>query len=128
MITLSAVIGIVKYAGKREDEDMNHVIVEWAPFELSEGVDESVLLEASAELQREFLSHQTGFIRRELLKKDEGQFVDIVWWKSLEDAERAMKNASESASCGKYFQLMAAAEHIDPGAGVAHFTSLKTYE
>ena len=33
--------------------------------------------------------------------------VDLVWWDSMEAAERAMENASKSQTCAAYFALMA---------------------
>lgn len=104
------------------------IIVEWAPFELAEGVDEATLLAASEALQAEFISQQSGFISRELLKGQANQWVDIVYWNSLEEAEQAAQNAANSPVCFKYFQLMVGADHADPGAGVLHFEQVKTYQ
>jgi hypothetical protein len=54
-------------------------------------------------------------------------WVDLVYWKSREDAEQAVKNAANSAVCRNYFQRMLAADHEDPGAGVLHLERIKTY-
>jgi hypothetical protein len=104
-----------------------NVIVEWAPFELAEGFDEKALLQASEVLQKEFLSKQKGFIWRELLKGENNQWVDLVYWKSREDAEQAVKNAANSLVCRGYFQCMLAADHDNPGAGVLHLERIETY-
>lgn len=101
--------------------------VEWAPFQLAEGVDETALLAASESLQSEFVSKQSGFIKRELVKAKDNQWVDIVYWNSLEEAERAAKNAMNSPICLKYFELMVGADPNDPSAGVMHFEVVKTY-
>lgn len=105
-----------------------NMIVEWAPFELAEGFDEKMLLQASKALQKDFLSKQKGFIRRELLRGKGKQWVDLVYWQSRDDAEQAVKNAAESAVCRNYFQCMLAADHDDPGAGVLHLERIETYE
>jgi len=104
------------------------VTVEWAPFRLAEGVDEAALLAASAALQSEFVSKQNGFIKRELVKANDNQWVDIVYWNSLEDAEQAAKNAMNSPVCFKYFELMVGADPDDPSAGVLHFEVVETYQ
>jgi hypothetical protein len=52
--------------------------IEWAPFRLADGIDETTLLTASEALQREFISQQRGFIRRELLKGQANQWFDPV--------------------------------------------------
>ena len=103
-----------------------NVIVEWAPFELAEGVDEATLLAASEALQTGFLSQQRGFIHRELLKGQANQWADAVYWNSLEEAEQAAQNAANSPICYRYFTLMDA-DHTDPGAGVLHFQRVKSY-
>jgi len=107
----------------------NHknLTVEWAPFQLIEGVDETALLAASEALQSEFLSKQSGFIKRELVKAKDNQWVDIVYWNSLAEAEQAAANAANSPVCFKYFALMVGADHADPGAGVLHLEVAKSY-
>lgn len=104
-----------------------NVIIEWAPFELAEGFDEKTLLQASEALQKDFLSKQKGYIRRELLKGKNNQWVDLVYWESREDAEQAAKNAAQSAACRNYFQCMLAADHDNPSGGVLHFERIETY-
>jgi hypothetical protein len=102
--------------------------IEWAPFRLAPGVDEAAFLKASSELQTEFVSKQRGFIKRELLKGKDNQWVDIIYWRSREEAEQAGKNAMNSAICQKYFSLMASFDQNDPNAGVFHFEQVKAYQ
>lgn len=91
---------------------MNNVTVEWAPFTLKEGVDESKLLEAAETLQKEFLSKQEGFLKRELLKGKANRWADILHWNTKEAAEKAMGNAMNSSVCHSYFQFMADATEM----------------
>ena len=106
---------------------MANVTIEWAPFRLVDSADEARLVRASDALQAGFLSRQPGFLRRELLKGQDGQWVDLVYWESEEAAARAMQEAASSPACFEYFQLMVSADHADPGAGVLHFEKKKTY-
>ncbi len=101
--------------------------VEWAEFRLAAGVTEAALREASDRLQTAFLREQEGFIRRELLKGENGRWVDVVYWKDREAAEAAVNNAGNSPVCMAYFQLMAGENHHTPGEGVLHFQRVKTY-
>jgi hypothetical protein len=57
---------------------MTEAVVEWAPFRMKLGVDETALLRSSEELQMQFLAKQRGFIRRELLRGGDGNYVDLV--------------------------------------------------
>jgi heme-degrading monooxygenase HmoA len=75
------------------------IVVEWAPFQIAEGTDETKLLRASEALQSEFLSKQKGFLRRELLHGPGQQWVDLVYWESREAAEVAAQNAANSPVC-----------------------------
>jgi hypothetical protein len=106
----------------------HNVVIEWAPFTVKPGVDAAELIAASEALQNDFLSQQRGFIRRELLKGQNGQWVDLAVWESRDAADHAVKNAAESPVCFQYFQLMADADHDDPGAGVLHFERKRVYE
>lgn len=106
----------------------HNVVVEWAPFEVRPGVDEVELIAASEALQDDFLSHQRGFIRRELLKGLNGHWVDLAIWESRDAADQAVRNAAESPACFRYFQLMADAGHDDPGAGVLLLERMRVYE
>jgi hypothetical protein len=106
---------------------MSEIVVELAPFTLAEGADETALMHASEALQSGFLSTQPGFIRRDLLKGPDRQWIDLVYWESREAAERAMANAANSPVCFQYFQLMAGVEHSDPGGGVSLLGLRRTY-
>lgn len=105
---------------------MTRHVVEWAPFNLRDGIEEAELMQRSARLQTEFLARQGGFIRRELLKAADGGYVDLVWWESMEAAQAAMTAAAANPACESYFAVMGA-DHGDPGAGVLTFRSVKVY-
>lgn len=106
---------------------MDELTVEWAPFELAEGVTEQELLDASAALQLDFLNAQDGFMRRELLHAGDRRWCDLVYWRSAESAERATRNAAASPVCFRYFRLMVGADAAEPGAGVRHFARRRMY-
>ena len=103
------------------------VVVEWAPFRLADGVDEGALLEASAALQRDFLRHQPGFLRRELLRAAGGGWVDLVFWASQDAADAVVPAIAASPACHAYFRLMVGADPADPAAGVQHLRRVRVY-
>ena len=104
------------------------VVIEWAPFRLADGVSESDLLRASDDLQAGFLANQPGFLRRDLLRGSDGQWVDLIYWADAASADRIMQIAMESRACLAYFRLMAGADGPDLAAGVLHYRRLKAYE
>jgi hypothetical protein len=46
--------------------------------------------------QREFLSKQKGFIKRDLARVADGQWADVIYWESRESVEQTMQNAPEN--------------------------------
>ena len=102
-------------------------VVEWAPFRVKPGVDDTVLLEASEALQRDFLAHQPGFIKRELLRGAEGQWVDLVYWRDEASAMAVIPAIADSAACQAYFHLMEGMDSADPAAGVLHLQRVRSY-
>ena len=102
-------------------------VVEWAPFRVREGVSEAALLEASEALQRDFLAGQRGFVRRELLRGKDGQWVDLVYWENEETATAVIQAAAASPVCHAYFHLMEGGDGMDPGVGVSHLERIRAY-
>lgn len=104
------------------------VVIEWAPFRLAPGVTEAALLEASESIQRDFLERQPGYVRRELLRGDDGRWVDLVVWRDEATAQAAMEAAGTSETCGAYFQLMTGLDSPDPASGLLHLRRVRAYE
>lgn len=106
---------------------MEKMIIELAPFKITAGTSEKSLLEASTALQREFLAQQSGFVKRELLRSGENEWLDIVYWRDHDSAHQAMQRAMESPACHRYFQLMVSEDHRNPGNGVKHYERISEY-
>jgi hypothetical protein len=102
-------------------------VVEWAPFRLKPGVDDETLIERSERLQQEFLSRQQGFVRRELLKGDDGGWVDLVYWADQASADAIMSALGNSDAASAYFAVMIGADPADPSGGVSHFQQVRAY-
>lgn len=113
---------------QEKDSKTSKLVIEWAEFELIEGVSEETLLKASEEVQNTFLKNQKGFVKRELLKGANNTWVDLVYWESMEDAQRAVKNVANSPACLAYFQLMVSVDPDHPEAGIEHYEQWKTYD
>jgi hypothetical protein len=105
---------------------MQTTIVETARIRLRDGATEADLIAASDRFQGAFLNGQPGFLRRELLKLDDSDFLDLVHWADRQAADRVMEAAMASDQCRAYFALMDM-DAADPGAGVRHYASLAVY-
>jgi hypothetical protein len=81
-------------------------VIEWAEFQLKEGVSITQCLEASSHMQTNFLDDQPGFVHRSTVQLDQHTFADVVTWASQADADNAMQTAVAYPSCVKYFSLL----------------------
>ena len=104
---------------------MRHV-VETAAFRVRDGITEDQLAAASAAFQRQFLDRQPGFVRRELLKLNDREYLDLVHWRSANDAAEVLEQAANSAACQQYFSVMDQASS-ELGDGVTHYESVASY-
>jgi hypothetical protein len=108
-----------------EKTAMNNAVIEWAPFKVKPGIDEKTLLKLSEGLQEGFLAKQKGYRKRELIREEDGQYVDIVWWASIADAEAAMQHIADSPACNAYFAAMD--NPMDPDTAPKHFRVVREY-
>ena len=96
-----------------------------APIKIAKGKTEADLLQASEQFQQGFARHQPGILRRELIRKAEGEYLDIVQFRSAEDAQDVMEKEQESEACHAFFSVMDLSdmkeEHMLP------YPSLATY-
>jgi hypothetical protein len=105
----------------------NELAIELAPFKVAAGVNTAALLKASERLERDFLAKADGYLGRALVQKDANTWADIVFWRSAEDASKAMWDAASSEACRSYFSCMAEEDDRDPAKAVTVYRSLKTY-
>ena len=78
------------------------MITEIVIFRLKDGADPDQFLAEAANTQT-FASSQPGFLNRKLHRGEDGkQWVDIVRWQSLEEANKAGEAYLVSPSCAKF--------------------------
>ncbi len=107
---------------------MTNPITVIASIKLAAGKTEADLLAASDRFQKEFANDQPGLICRELVRKSDGEYLDIVRFRSMDDAEVVMEKEKESAACLAFFSVMDMnAETSNTSGGVEFYQSLATY-
>ncbi len=107
---------------------MTNPITVLAPIKLAAGKTEADLLAASDRFQKEFANDQPGLIRRELVRKIDGEYLDIVQFRSMEDAKDTIEKEKESAACHAFFSIMDMdMDTTDASNGVEFYQSLVTY-
>lgn len=85
---------------------MTNPVTILAPIKLAKGKNETDLILASDLFQKNFVNEQKGVLRRELVKTGEGEYIDIVQFRSAEDAQDVMKRELESEACHAFFEIM----------------------
>lgn len=98
-----------------------------APIKLATGVTEDQLLAASAEFQRDFVSKEPGVLRRELVRKGDGTYIDIVRFRSAEDYADVTEKEMKSPVCAKFFGLMDMSTAEEDMAAMEAMVSLEVY-
>ena len=105
---------------------MTNPITVLAPIKLAAGKTEADLLAASDRFQKEFADAQPGLIRRELVRTGDGKYLDIVQFRSLEDAKAIIEKEKESAACHAFFSVMDL-DAADASGNIDFYPSLATY-
>ena len=103
------------------------VTVEWAPFIKVQGIDDHALIAAADVVNAAFLTKQNGFIGRELVKKSDTEYADILHWRTKADAQFAGEKVFNCVPCGGYFALMDMEASARAGAGFSHYEVLKKW-
>ena len=62
--------------------------VEVVLFRAKAGISDEQVLHGSAQIQQ-WLESAAGYLKREVSKGDDGQWVDIVHWRTLTEAQQA---------------------------------------
>lgn len=102
--------------------------VQLAPIRLNPGVDEQTLLRESDAFQLNFVSKQRGILKRLLLKGKDGNYADLVFFESKDDADRVAQVETTSQECLEFFKIMQPPDESLPDMGVLSFAHVKTYE
>ena len=81
-------------------------VLELVVFKLRDGASREQLL-ATVDGVSDWISRQPGFISRELVHDGEGdRWIDVVWWRSMDEARTAAELAMSSESCAPMFGLI----------------------
>ncbi len=123
-ILIGLAISLVSIISSAEDG----IIVEWAPFVKASGVTDKNLIMAASKVNSEFLAIQPGFIKRELVKKSEIEYADIVYWSTQEKAVAAANKVEQCAVCAEYFALMDMKASEKSGAGFSYYSIIKAWK
>jgi hypothetical protein len=63
-------------------------------YRLAENITQEHLIKVASRIVNEWMKNQTGFIKWEIHKDNNGGFTDIVYWKSEKDEAAELKMAN----------------------------------
>lgn len=98
------------------------MIIELAQFKTKDGINDAEILASSQETHSGFLVKQKGYVSRELLRSSEGEWVDIVRWETMEDAQTAMNNFMGNPSTKRFVEII-----DDSSIKMLHLEVVKKY-
>ena len=100
--------------------------IEWAPFIKVTNVTDEKLVKAADTVNSDFLIKQEGFMKRELIKKNDTEYADVIYWKTKTDAVAAGKKVNTCVKCNEYFKLMEMDSKA--GEGFSHYIIIKSWK
>ncbi len=81
-------------------------VLELVVFNLRAGTSRDEFL-ATVDAVSSWIAEQPGFVSRSLVEDREGgRWLDVVWWRSMEEARAAAERAMSSESCAPMFGLI----------------------
>lgn len=72
-------------------------------YELAENVTKEHLIAVAKQVVDSWMKFQSGFIRWEITENKDGSLIDIVYWKTKEDAKQAEKDMVNIPDAGEWF-------------------------
>lgn len=103
---------------------MNQILTVFARFRLAPGKTEQDLIAASDVFERDFVSQHPGVLRRELVRKGDGHYMDVVQFRSQKDMDSVMEAERTSPVCHAFFAVM---DMSEGDAAVEVCASVATY-
>lgn len=106
VFAITLIVGMSSCSNAQNSRQMTEITtVELTSFKLIEGADEAKFIEAANQMQSTFLNEQEGFVKRTLVKGENG-WTDIVYWKSPQAMQNAMKKAEASPEVAPFMQMI----------------------
>jgi hypothetical protein len=106
----------------------NALCIVLAPIRLRDGIDEATLTKASDAFHRDFVAKQDGILKRMLMRGADGDYADLVFFASEDDAARIAKLEESSPECHAFFSIMKMEDAGLPELRIRSFRHIKTYE
>lgn len=84
---------------------MTNQVIEVVQFKLNKGVKDKEFLSANKDIEK-FISSLKGFVSRRLAQKEGGVWIDVVEWKTMEDAKIAAEKFMYAKEVEKFIMMI----------------------
>jgi heme-degrading monooxygenase HmoA len=85
---------------------MPKVVIEMTQFRLVNDVADQEFLREAEQVQHVFLEKQPGYIDRELLKDEAGEWVDLLHWETAAQARAAAQAMLQEPTCQGFIAMI----------------------
>jgi len=86
------------------------MVIETTTFRLADGVNEAAYLEFDEAVRTGFLYHQPGIVRATTARGDDGDWIVVVFWASIEHADAALDAGTSDGTMQRFMKLVDRAE------------------
>ena len=100
----------------------DRLVVEVVTFKLKAGVDEAAFLRAADTIMLA-LQAMSGYIDRELLKDQHGQWMDVLHWRSMGHALAAAEALMAVPDAGPFMSML-----DETSVAMYHLEQIRVYE
>lgn len=80
--------------------------IEIVTFRLKAGVTEKQFLAENSNVEKDHVAKQPGFISRETARGEDGEWLVVVHWRSVADADASMNSFSTAPGASAFMSLM----------------------
>ena len=85
-----------------QNESIHEIVI----FRLRECITEHSFLDAYEAMEKDFFRTAGGYIKRELVKTNDSEWIDIVHWESMQAARQAAEDAALNTTCMSCFKMI----------------------
>ena len=80
--------------------------LEVAIYKIKSDVSDADFIKAATSMEEHFAKKQKGFIKRTFAKSESSEWVDVIYWETMNDALKASEAAMKSTFCAPMFGML----------------------
>ena len=80
--------------------------LEIVTYKVNPATDVSEFVKMSADMEEGFARKQKGFLSRTFARNGNDEWIDVIRWETMADAENASRAAMQSSACAPMFGMI----------------------